>query len=519
MQNLDFPDGRVAVIGGGPAGLVVAHWLKRYGLDPCVFEAADALGGQWNPRSPGSATWAGMRTNTSRTMSCFSDLPHDPAVAVFPARGDMQAYLERYAATFDLIRHIRFGARIDGIARDGAGWRVASRTQDGGDAETFSRIVVATGAEGVPLIPRIAGLERFTGAIGVLHSRHYDGVERFRGRRVVVAGCSISALEIASDLAFGGAAEVIVSNRRQRYVLPKLIGGVPTDNVMFTRAAALAEAALPPEALAAQIKAQIVRAGGDPVPHGGPAPDANPFVAGLTQAQHFLPAVAEGRIAIRPWIERVDGSEVRFADGSSAEPDAMIFGTGYAPAFDCLAADVAALLGAEKDGLDLCGHSFHPDLPGLAFVGLYNVVGPKLPVLELQARWVAAILAGRAETPSPGQMRAEMAVARDHRLTGRQPTLHGLALDFAGRLGVDPDPANWPGLARTLLFGPLTPSVFRLEGPDRDVGAAERVRAEAATFGAITTPDFTADELALCGMLDQRLRRDGAEPAQAELAA
>ncbi|HEY1945159.1 MAG TPA: hypothetical protein VGH40_23845 [Roseiarcus sp.] len=56
---------------------------------------------------------------------------------------------------------------------------------------------------------------------------------------MLVAGCSISALEIASDLA-PGAANVSVAMRRQRYVLQKLLAGVPADHVAFTRFAAQA---------------------------------------------------------------------------------------------------------------------------------------------------------------------------------------------------------------------------------------------------------------------------------------
>ena len=91
----------------------------------------------------------------------------------------------------------------------------------------------------MPDVPDIPGIGAFSGALGASHSRQYDGPDRYRGRTVVVAGCSISALEIASELAFGGT-RVFASYRRQRYIVPKLLAGVPTDHVLFSRAAALA---------------------------------------------------------------------------------------------------------------------------------------------------------------------------------------------------------------------------------------------------------------------------------------
>jgi hypothetical protein len=44
---------------------------------------------------------------------------------------------------------------------------------------------------------------------------------------VLVASCSISALEIASDIALCGARSVTACYRRQRNILPKLIAGSP----------------------------------------------------------------------------------------------------------------------------------------------------------------------------------------------------------------------------------------------------------------------------------------------------
>jgi hypothetical protein len=46
-------------------------------------------------------------------------------------------------------------------------------------------------------------------------------------------------------------------------------------------------------------------------------------------------------------------------------------------------------------------------------------------------------------------------------------------LAFARAAGVEPGLGNWPELRRALLFGPLAPNCFRLEGPDAlpDAGA------------------------------------------------
>ena len=91
-----------------------------------------------------------------------------------------------------------------------------------------------------------------------------------------------------------------------------------------------------------------------------------------------------------------------------------------------------------------------------------------------------------------------MAAARARRIGGQQPVMHAMAIDFARRHGVDPDPLGWPSLIRALLFGPLSPTAFRLEGPDRIIGAAEAFAAESALFGGAPASSLAEDERTAC---------------------
>jgi hypothetical protein len=69
-----------------------------------------------------------------------------------------------------------------------------------------------------------------------------------------------------------------------------------------------------------------------------------------------------------------------------------------------------------------------------------------------------------------------------------------VALIFARAAGVEPHLENWPDLRRALLFGPLAPSCFRLEGPDAMPEAPVRFAREAAAFGAITSNELNERE-------------------------
>lgn len=504
-------DRTVAVIGAGPGGLVTARWLSQHGFEPILFEATNGLGGQWNGANPASATWDGMRTNTSRVMSAFSDLDHSADVAGYPRREQMLEYLERYAATFDLVRRIRFGTRVERLERaPGGHWMIRTSSAGKINEEVFAHVVIATGPQAIPAVPDVPGIDGFTGALGAAHAAQFDGTARYRGRSVLVAGCSISALEIASILAFGEARQVTATYRRQRYILPKLIAGVPVEHVMFNRAAALAGEVAPPEVLAEQLKAAVLKAAGSPEQFGAPEPNPNVFAAGITQAQHFLPAVAEGRISVRPWIDHIEGGVVHFSDGSTLEPDAILFGTGYRISLPWLAPDIAAVLNLEGESLDLHGHTFHPDLPGLAFVGQFNLIGPYLPVLELQARWITYCMAGLRPAPSREEMEAGVATSRAMRERGQHPLVHETAVSLARHAGVEPDLDHWPNLERALLFGPLSAVSFRLDGPDSSENAPARVKAAAADFGAIASEAFTPEEAGLRQILRSSVTQSAA---------
>jgi hypothetical protein len=285
-----------------------------------------------------------------------------------------------------------------------------------------------------------------------------------------------------------GAARVVVASRRQRYVVQKLLAGVPADHVAFTRFAALAGEVFPPAASAAALKALVVGTSGRPEQFGAPAPAEELFAAGLTLSQTYLPLVAEGRIAPRPWLARVEGAAVHFADGAAEEFDAVVLGTGYEPDLSPLGAGVRAALGAPRA---LYNHTFHPDLPGLALLGLFEQMGPHFPTLELQARWIAYAWSGRVAPPTREAMAAGLAPA----------PVHGVPMQVAARLfataaGVEPDPTAWPALARALFFGPLSPASFRLSGPDALADAPARVAADAAAFGAGADGELTPEQAA-----------------------
>jgi dimethylaniline monooxygenase (N-oxide forming) len=450
------PGSRVAVVGAGPSGLVAAKEALEAGFEPTVFEASDDLGGQWHSAAAHSGIWPGMRTNTSRAMTAFSDFPPPADHPLHPLAEQIHSYLRAYAAHFGVTDRIRLNTPVTSLRR---GWIV--------NGEPYDAVVIASGRFVRPNL--VAGLDRFGGE--VLHAFDYPGAEMFRDRRTLVYGNGISGHEIASDLAVE--APVVSAYRKPRYVIQKVVDGVPSDWQWYSQFGVLLRRSLPPQAFGEWLRERVIRVAGHPSDYGAPEPDRDITIAGLSLCQDYLAQVRAGAIACRPAIAAVDGARVTFVDGSTEVFEAIVCATGYDLDLPYLDDELASVLGPD---CALYQRTLHPDLAGLGVVGMFAAQGPYFGLLELQARWIVGVWSGTVVGPDPARMRAA--------IFGPQPALNPhnvLAQALAEELGVTPDRSARPDLAEALLFGPMLASRYRLDGPGARPDAAEQFRSQLAT--------------------------------------
>jgi dimethylaniline monooxygenase (N-oxide forming) len=124
----------------------------------------------------------------------------------------------------------------------------------------------------------------------------------------------------------------------------------------------------------------------------------------------------------------LEGDRVRFADGSAAQADVIVYCTGYRVSFPFFDPGV---LSAPDNDLPLWLRLVRPGENDLFFVGLLQPLGATMPLAEAQAKLSAAHLAGDYAFPPPGVMQAELERERHantHRYV-RSPR-HTMQVDF-----------------------------------------------------------------------------------------
>jgi hypothetical protein len=123
-----------------------------------------------------------------------------------------------------------------------------------------------------------------------------------------------------------------------------------------------------------------------------------------TLSDILLTRLAHGEITARPGIDSLDGSTVRFVDGSAIDVDTIIWATGYRVNVPFLDPEILAVHGNQ---VPLYKRVFPIGIQNLAFVGLVQQRGAMMPIAEEQSRLIAAALIGRYRLPSSAAMEAD----------------------------------------------------------------------------------------------------------------
>ena len=350
------------IIGAGPAGLAAAARLGQLGVPAEILECGEGVASSWRQR------YDRLRMNTCRwnIMLWFGRFARK--TSTFPTRDEFVRYMESYVAKHDL--KVRFGVKVDRIDRVADGWRLATSSGE----RTARDVIVATGHGRIAKLPGWTGHDHFPGRL--IHSAEYRNPGEFRGHDVVVVGSGCSGMEIAGDLAQGGAGKVRLAVRTPPHIVLRTSAWGPNDLL----AAALQRL---PTSIADSIDAFIRRKTvGDLAPYGLNAPGEGTFSAfRRDDAQptivdsDVVEAIKGGRIEIVAGVSSVGAHGVRLDDGTMLRPDTIIAATGFRTGLQPLVGHLDVL---DDEGMPRGGVSAIAG--GLYFLGYergVGVIGPR----------------------------------------------------------------------------------------------------------------------------------------------
>jgi cation diffusion facilitator CzcD-associated flavoprotein CzcO len=158
-----------------------------------------------------------LHLHTDRNHSGLPGMAMPPDDPAYPSREQMVAYLESYAARFE-IKPV-FGATVSRIDRDAARWR--AETSQGPIVSPV--VVVATGIADAPYRPIWSGLKTYSGQL-IHSSSEYRNPVPCTGQRVLVIGFGNSGGEIALDLANAGVDVALAVRSPVQILLRELLG-------------------------------------------------------------------------------------------------------------------------------------------------------------------------------------------------------------------------------------------------------------------------------------------------------
>ena len=344
---------QVVIIGAGTSGLSAAVALADLGIQPVVIDRADQVGSSWRSR------YDRLCLNTGRQFSHLPNRPYPKGTPTYPTRDQMIAHLEQHAMDGGI--ELRLSCAVERIDRSRDGWRVI--TSD--DAIDSLQVVMATGYDHEPFVPEWPGRESWIGDL--VHSSHYANPAAFAGRTVLVVGSGSSGLELAFDLATGGASKVWLAVRTPpNIMLREGPLGLPGDVI-----------AIPLHNSPIRIADAIARFGrriaiGDLGEFGLPAPAEGLFarserlgVAPAIVDREVITAIRERAFDVVGAVESLTRDTVRLVDGSTIRPDALVCATGFRRGLAKLVGHHGVL---DEQGRPTATGKV-PAAPGLRFIG------------------------------------------------------------------------------------------------------------------------------------------------------
>jgi cyclohexanone monooxygenase len=205
---------RIAIIGAGAGGLLMAIQLKKAGIqDFSIFEKSTDIGGTWRDN-----TYPGAACDIPSHLYSYSFELNAKWTRPYGTQPELLEYFKHCANKYGILAHVQCNMGINEARwiQRSAIWRL---TADDGSEHEADLVVSALGMLNVPLYPDIPGLDTFGGE--TFHSSRWNHSVALEGKRIGTIGTGASSVQFSPKVA-ESADRLHVFQRSPVWVMPKI---------------------------------------------------------------------------------------------------------------------------------------------------------------------------------------------------------------------------------------------------------------------------------------------------------
>ena len=279
----------ILIVGAGQAGLAAGYYLSQRGVSFNLIDGKNRIGDSWRER------YDSLVLFSSRAYSALPGLPLTGDPTGYPGKDEIADYLEHYARMMRLP--VMMNARLASLEHRGDTFFA---TIESGERIQATSVIIATGPFQKPLVPSFAG--NLNPTVVQLTGATYRRLDQLPAGRVLVVGDGPTGRQVSRELT--ATHEVWLARGKFRLVVPQRFLGRDIIACFETTGA---------------LRADKDSWHGRFVQLFDPIPGWNLRLSALRRA---------GVRVVRRAVEAEDRC-IRFADGSSATFDAVIWAIGY----------------------------------------------------------------------------------------------------------------------------------------------------------------------------------------------
>lgn len=191
------PEFDIVIVGAGFSGVYQLHHLRKLGFSVRLLDAGEDLGGIWYWNC-----YPGARVDTHIPIYEFSDeaLWRDWTwTQRFPGWAEVRQYFNYLDSKWNLRKDIQFKSWVTAAKFDEKDSKWTLKVNNA-SAVKARFVIMATGSSSPPYIPKIEGLESFSGPKYHTALWPQEGLD-FTGKRVAVIGTGASGVQVVQEAA------------------------------------------------------------------------------------------------------------------------------------------------------------------------------------------------------------------------------------------------------------------------------------------------------------------------------